>query len=136
MANYDLYPVDYKSVIPYLVAAVVHHSVWIAENLPDSHPIFVSRCWRTGAQVSLKPFILEPNRMSCEETGMVAAGIPSLHVFMKQQESNNLAILSAIEQHGRPSPSRDSRTATGLSITLNILYSTLIENTNFNILFI
>jgi hypothetical protein len=103
VSNYEQYPVDYKSIIPYLVAAVVHHSDWIAETLPESHPIFVSRCWRAGAQVSLKTSILIPQRMSCENTGMIATGIPPLHAFMKQQDSHNAAILTAIENNGRTS---------------------------------
>ena len=46
VANYDCYPGDFHPVIPYLVAVVVH-------NLPAGHPIFLGRCWRSGAQVSL-----------------------------------------------------------------------------------
>jgi hypothetical protein len=97
--NYAVYPEDFRNIIPYLVAAVVHHAAWIRDNLPESHPIFISRCWRSGAQITLAASVLAPCRMTCNQTGMVATGIPPLHVFMNQQQDNSSAILSAIEQH-------------------------------------
>jgi hypothetical protein len=99
--NYDSYPVDFRFIVPYLVAAVVYHAAWIKDYLPENHPIFIGRCWRSGAQISLKSFLLAPSRMACHQTGMVATGIPPLHAFMNQQQDSNSAILSAIEQHSR-----------------------------------
>lgn len=113
VSNYDSYPDDFQSVIPYLVAAVVRNAQWISENLPSGHPIFLGRCWRSGAQVSLSSSVLTPSRMSCEQTGMVATGIPPLHVFMNQQHNSNSAIMSAIVHHSRAA---DSRSAIGKNI--------------------
>ena len=108
VANYDLYPDDFRSVIPYLVAAVVHHAPWISECFPASHPVFLGRCWRSGAQISLNSLVLAPCRMTCEQTGMVATGIPPLHIFMNQQQNNSSAIMSAIEHHSRAGESKSA----------------------------
>ena len=114
ISNYDSYPTDFQHVIPCLVAAVVHHATWISDNLPGNHPIFLSRCWRAGAQVSLRPYVLAPCRMSCEVTGMVATGIPPLHVFMNQQQNSNTTIISAIENSSR-SAAVESRSPLGIT---------------------
>jgi hypothetical protein len=102
VSNFESYPKDFQNIIPFIVAAVIHQADWITDNLPTSHPIFISRFWRSGAQQSLKSDILEPCRMTCVETGMVATGIPPLHVFMNMQDSKNSAILSAIEKRNTP----------------------------------
>ena len=99
--NYDFYPEDFQNIIPYLVAAVIHYAAWIRDNLPVNHPVFITRFWRSGAQINLKFSVLVPCRMACHETGMVATGVPPLHVFMNQQQDNSSAILSAIEQNSR-----------------------------------
>lgn len=125
--NYAVYPEDFRTIIPYLVATVVHHAAWIRDNLPESHPIFISRCWRSGAQISLAASVLAPCRMTCNQTGMVATGIPPLHVFMNQQQDNSSAILSAIEQHSMAaatnSRSRVGKRYSTVSITIMISIS-------------
>ena len=108
VANYDLYPVDFQLVIPYLVAAVVHHAMWVSENLPTNHPVFLGRCWRSGAQVSLKSLVLEPCRMRCIHSGMIATGVPPIHIFMNQHENNSLAIMSAITNNSRAAEPRSA----------------------------
>jgi hypothetical protein len=126
VSNYNSYPEDFRNVIPYLVAALVHHAIWIKDNLPENHPLFLSRCWRSAAQVSLKPFLLPPCRMTCQHTGMVATGIPPLHVFMNQQQNNSTAIMSAIESQNRL-PVAESRSPIGnnselLQLTIIIIF--------------
>ena len=112
ISNYDSYPNDFRHIIPHLVAAVVFHAAWISDNLPGNHPIFLSRCWRAGAQVTLRPSVLPPCRMSCEVTGMVATGIPPLHVFMHQQQNHNTTMISAIANSSR-SAAVESRSPVG-----------------------
>jgi hypothetical protein len=102
-------------VIPYLVAAVVHHSTWIADNLNESHPLFLSRCWRQGNQESLKPYVLAPTHMSCSDTGMQATGIPPTYVFMHSQSELNKNVIDAIEK-GSNQVAYLPRTSTGSSI--------------------
>ena len=110
VANYALYLDDFRIVIPYLVAAVIHHAAWITEHCPVNQPVFLGRCWRSGAQISLSSLVLAPCRRTCRESGMVATGIPLLHIFMNQQQNNSSAIKSAIEELSR---SGDSRSAIG-----------------------
>ena len=127
ISNYDSYPTDFRNVIPCLVAAVVHHATWISDNLPGNHPIFLSRCWRAGAQVSLRPYVLAPCRMSCEVTGMVATGIPPLHVFMNQQQNSNNTMISAIENSSR-SAAVESRSPLGITDFLVICQTVRISH--------
>jgi hypothetical protein len=89
---------DFRKVIPYLVASVVHHSSWIAVNLHKDHPLFLSRCWRQGNQKSLLEFLLAPSNMFCSITGMQATGIPPLYVFMHNQTELNRNVVKALEK--------------------------------------
>lgn len=89
---------DFRRVVPFLVATVVHHSSWIAENLNERHPLFQSRCWRQGNQESLKDLVLEPTQMFCPVNDMQATGIPALYVFMHSQSLLNKEIITAIEK--------------------------------------
>ena len=66
---FESYPVDFRKVITYLLATVIFHSRWIAETLPEEHPIFRSLFWREGAQQTLRTFVLDPCPMQCQETG-------------------------------------------------------------------
>ena len=84
-----MYPVDFQKVIPYLVASAVHHSSWLLENLRDNHPLFASRFWRGAFQEILKTSILVPSLMHCDDTGMVATGIPPMQAFMFEQSVHN-----------------------------------------------
>lgn len=119
-------------MIPYLVAAVVHHSTWIADNLNESHPLFLSRCWRQGNQESLKPYVLAPTHMSCSDTGMQATGIPPTYVFMHSQSELNKNVIDAIEK-GSNQVAYLPRTSTGTSIFLYVrnLNSNTYLPTNF-----
>lgn len=94
------------------MATVVHHSTWIAENLHERHPLFLSRCWRQGNQESLKDLILEPTQMYCPVNEMQATGIPALYVFMHSQSLLNKEVLTAIEKGPSdvpaPAPPRSS----------------------------
>ena len=67
---FESYPIDFQKVITYLLATVIYHSQWIAESLPEDHPIFRGKFWRDGAQHILKPFVLDPCNMHCEKTGI------------------------------------------------------------------
>lgn len=107
-------------MIPYLVASVVYHSAWIAANLNERHPLFLSRCWRQGNQESLKQSVLEASHMSCSDTGMQATGIPPTHVFMHSQSELNKTVVDAIERGA----SRDlvpQRNSTGYLIICTLL---------------
>lgn len=103
---------DFRKVIPYLVASVISHSGWIADNLNDKHPLFLSRCWRQGNQESLKPHVLDATCMSCSVTGMQATGIPPTYIFMHNQAELNKNIIRAIERV-TPAPA-PARTSTGI----------------------
>ena len=101
---------DFRKVIPYLVAAVVHHSDWIASNLNVTHPLFLSRCWRQGSQESLKQHLIIPCCMACPRTGMSATGIPPVYILAHNQKELNQSMISAIEKCGteRPKPAISS----------------------------
>ena len=105
---------DFRKVIPYLVASVINHSGWIANNLNDKHPLFLSRCWRQGNQESLKPYVLQAKQMSCSVTEMQATGIPPTYIFMHNQAELNDCIIRAIERGINLDPApHPERTSTG-----------------------
>jgi hypothetical protein len=58
IVNLNLYPKSFRIVIPYLIAAVVHHSAWITNNIPNTHPIFRSRFWTKGLHDILSEYTL------------------------------------------------------------------------------
>lgn len=117
---------DFRRVIPYLVATVVHHSTWIAENLNERHPLFLSRCWRQGNQENLKDLILEPVQMYCPVNEMQATGIPALYVFMHSQSLLNKEVVTAMEKVSSdvpaPAPPRSSTGKKHVCTVMNIVF--------------
>jgi hypothetical protein len=84
LVDFAKYPQDFKIVVPCLIASVVHHSEYLCKSLPSTHPIFVSRFWRNGAQITLRAQVLPPVQMRCDVTGMVASGVaPITQIYHK-----------------------------------------------------
>jgi hypothetical protein len=96
---------DFKIIVPYLIASVVYHSDYILNKLPKDHPIFVSRFWRSGSQVTLRSRVMPPVRMHCSETGMQASGVAVItQVFHKFDTFSEDLVQRVNETHAASQP--------------------------------
>jgi hypothetical protein len=78
LPDFESYPEQFKSCVPFLVASLVYHSSWLLEHLPHGHPLFISRFWRNGFNLQLARHVLAPVHMQCPVTGMCATGVSQL----------------------------------------------------------
>jgi hypothetical protein len=74
--GYENYGPKFASVLPLLLAAVVHHQDWLRLHLHKSHPLFSNRLFASGAAKALRKHIIFCSHR-CEETGMAATGVLS-----------------------------------------------------------
>jgi hypothetical protein len=95
---YDVYPVGFQQVIPYLIASVVFHNDDLLRLLPKNHAFFTSRYVRYNYFDALKSLLLQPTLMHCDVTNMKATGISPMTSVLYQlhrttlinQSNNNL----------------------------------------------
>jgi len=83
---YDLLPVTFKRVVPFLVASVVFHNTWLRSNVHSNHPIFRNTLWTKGSLSQLQDLISSGINKS-SNTELRATGL-----------SPNLIRLSNIDQ--------------------------------------
>ena len=105
LVDFANFPQDFKVLVPYLIASVVHHSDYICNALPSTHPIFVSRFWRSGSQITLRSQVLPPVRMRCDVTGMLASGVaPITQIYHKIDTFSNDLIdkVTAVQSLSQP----------------------------------
>ena len=84
--EYDSIPQNMKLVLKHVVPAVVYHADQIVDTLDSRHPLFMSKFWRNGCQISLKNKVLPPVKMYCPTTKMRATGIPPMIQMQYQNE--------------------------------------------------
>ena len=72
------YPTSFKTVIPYLIASVIHHlsNSDNVRKIPNDHPIFKTFLWSNGYVQKYKDNILS-GKFNCSITNMTATGIPT-----------------------------------------------------------
>ena len=70
------YPVNFKQVVPFLVASVVHHREFLRGCLPQNHLIWKNPLFRKKYVDKLKDHVILCHDF-CEKTRMNATGIPS-----------------------------------------------------------
>ena len=76
-------PKCFQPVLPYLVASLAHHSDFLVENLPSTHPLFKSRIWTSGLLTRLRDRVLS----GCGEnvvSQMTATGVSPTLVLANQ----------------------------------------------------
>ncbi len=94
---YEDLPISFKQCMPMLLASLVYHKSWIAENLHPNHPFFHTYIWRggildelknevvlgydvcqfTGERNKILTYLRRLNPISVQtETGLKATGIP------------------------------------------------------------
>ena len=83
---YNNYPASFKAAIPHVVASVVYHSEWLECNLPNVHPLFLTRFWREGFVDRLRDHVLT-GVFRCAVTNMTATGIPP-HLVVAHELTN------------------------------------------------
>ena len=85
LPGYRDYPECFKSVTTYLIASLVYLWKFIVENMPSSHPIFLSRVWTTRAIDRLQGKL----HAGCgrnETSTMMATDVPPTLVITNQME--------------------------------------------------
>jgi hypothetical protein len=81
-ARYEEMSKEFLGVIPYLVAAVVHHTPWLEKHLHESDDFFASRYWLQGwasldgSKSLRKVGGILLGTQECLVTGMKASGVP------------------------------------------------------------
>jgi hypothetical protein len=87
LERYDEYPDSFKTVIPYLLASIVHHfhTGWLRQNIVPTHPIWSSKIFANAVNYNNVEYpnivsILENRvllgRNYCNQTYMQATGVP------------------------------------------------------------
>ena len=97
VVGYETYPANFNIVIPYIIASVVHHRQFLFDNLPTDDPLFHSRFWINGLQIQWQNLILPPCRVRCQETGMVATGVPVSILSLELTERNHRQVLEMFQ---------------------------------------
>ena len=80
---YSTLPGTVKRALPFLLASICHHEVWLRESLSPQHPLFSSPLFTSGTLAELRPHI----RAGCYRstaTGLTATGIPP-HLAMSNE---------------------------------------------------
>ena len=79
----DEMPDTFKGVMPSSVASVIHHQVWMRDNLPPDHPVFSSNIFTRlidklgGRSLSQRRFEkTSRGYLRCENTNMEATDVP------------------------------------------------------------
>ena len=70
----DYFPSDFRPVISYLLASLIHHKQWLMCTLPEEHPLFLSTVWISGVMEKLAPKVLCGNGRN-EFSGLTATGV-------------------------------------------------------------
>lgn len=120
VTNFETYTTDFKSVIPFLFASLVHHWEWIERNLPQSHPIFTSKfavlynrnisSWRSvvlGGSVGARSLLkvtgnssLCDMHITCNET---ALKVDDIHAMLRNGRSLHATCADAGVAHATQS---------------------------------
>jgi len=77
------YPVEFRTVLPKLLASLAYHSNWLQQQLHPNHPLFSTYLWRSGKLRELKHYV-HTGHFRCPPTGLTATGIPP-HVSLYQE---------------------------------------------------
>jgi hypothetical protein len=54
---YRMFPITFRSCVPFLFASLIFHADWIKSNLPKEHPFFKTRFWSSNLREDLKDHI-------------------------------------------------------------------------------
>ena len=107
--GYQYIPAPFKRVIPYLIAALLHHETWLKEKFKESHPLWRSPFFTLNMQerAQLKPHVVS----GCFDnpvTLMQATGIPG-YITMCQElasvkndlKNQNAELMSMFKEHNQ-----------------------------------
>jgi len=81
------YPQSFRTVVPFLLASLIHHRKWLEETLPANSVLFNVRVWNSGKMDELRTKV-HTGRMCHTETLLSATGIPP-HVVL----ANRMALM-------------------------------------------
>jgi len=104
--GFDALPADFKGVIPFLAASLVYHEEYLRANLNKRHPIFSTQLFTSDFVRKYKDRVLLGSG-TCENTGLVASGVPP-HVVQslrmdaldKSVKANILSLQEEIKELG------------------------------------
>lgn len=77
------YPKEFRPVIPYLLASLVHHRNFLDESLPANHPLRLQRVWTSGILSALSSRVYTGTGKNTT-TNLEATGIPP-HIVVANQ---------------------------------------------------
>lgn len=69
------YPVNFRHVLPFLLASLIYHRKWIQETFPAAHPLFNQRVWTSGVLERKADGVLS-GCMNNATSGLTATGVP------------------------------------------------------------
>ncbi len=84
--GYHTLPGSFRSVLPFLLASLSYHRVWLTQNLHHSHPLLHTPLF---AQKLIDPFcgrVIPPESTygRCDLTGIQATGVPTMLLISTQ----------------------------------------------------
>ena len=80
---YSTLPDTVKRALPFLLASICYHEVWLRESLSPQHPLFSSPLFTSGTLAELRPHI-RSGCYRCASTGLTATGVPT-HLAMSNE---------------------------------------------------
>jgi hypothetical protein len=73
--RHDSYPSSVKNAIPFLLASVFHHELYLRDNVGAGHPLWTSRVFTHNAHIHMLRSSILLGSGVCEVTGLQATGI-------------------------------------------------------------
>lgn len=85
--GYEQLPVEFKPVLPFLLASLIYHENFLRKEFDPAHPIFSSRVFASNANLKeLRENVLA-GYYECPNTGMQCSGLPPHVMQMSQLDS-------------------------------------------------
>lgn len=79
--------VGLTTILPYALASLIKHKQWLLENLPQKHPLFMSRLMQDGSVFrDLEIFLNKSHLKSAEMCAMAIPPVTSMHIKMAVQQ--------------------------------------------------
>ena len=77
------YPQSFRQVLPFLLASICFHRQFLVDNLPATHPLFLTRLWTSGLVATLEQKV-HTGTGQHPVTRMRATGIPP-HILLANE---------------------------------------------------
>ena len=99
--GYDDFPTSFKGCLPFLLASLLHHEQWLRENLCSNHGIFSCPVFTLNCQLMALRAGLLLGIGKCDDTGMVATGIPPHLAIAKEVNALTVIVELLSDKYGK-----------------------------------